>query len=155
MSKTPSVPISTVERFVTDELEGIVPLSAWGEVSYFYNPGHRLKRGAYFATIKQRDGENDKGSHIDRDGVWRLNIGVSKLAFKTLFGAPPPRPGKGAIIEGPWDFTELDQIMPHPVYGWMNWLAVLAPTEETWQQCIPLLRDAHERAMATFDKRTR
>ena len=66
-----------------------MPLSAWGEVSYFYNPGHRLKRGTYFTTIKQKDGKNDKGSQIDREGVWRLNIGVSKPVFKRLFGPPP------------------------------------------------------------------
>ncbi len=153
MSKRPCVPISTVERFLSEELEGVVPLSAWGEVSYFYNPGHRLKRGTYFATIKQKDGENDKGSQIDREGVWRLNIGVSKPVFKRLFGPPPARPGKGAIVEGPWDFTELDQIMPHPVYGWMSWLAVLSPSDATWEQCIPLVRDAHERARDRFEKR--
>ncbi|WP_394708617.1 DUF6194 family protein [uncultured Cohaesibacter sp.] len=65
-----------------------MPLSAWGEVSYFYNPGHQLKRGTYFTTVKQKDGKNYKGSQIDREGVWRLNIGVSKPVFKRLFTEP-------------------------------------------------------------------
>ncbi len=155
MSKPTSVPITTVENYITSKLPGVVPTSAWGEVSYFYNPGHRLKRGTYFATIKQKDGENDKGSGIDREGVWRLNMGISRASFADLFGRPPARPGKGAIIEGPWDFTQLDQITPHPVYGWMSWIAVLSPSEVTWRTCIPLLHDAYERARTLYAKRMR
>ncbi|MEO0752234.1 MAG: DUF6194 family protein [Pseudomonadota bacterium] len=153
MSHPKPIPIETVEKYLTNELKGVVPLSAWGEVSYLYNPGHRLKRGTYFATIKQKDGDNDKGSHIDRDGVWRLNIGLAKPTYQSLFGPNPSRPGKGGVIEGPWDFTQLDILMPHPVYGWMSWVAVLNPSQQTWEQCLPLILDAHAKAKAAFDKR--
>jgi len=153
MSNKNLVPIDAVETFLTQSLDGVVPLSAWGEISYFYNPGHKLKRGTYFATIKQKDGDNDKGSHIDRHGVWRLNIGLTKPTFQSLFGPNPDRPPKGGIIEGPWDFTELDRLMPHPVYGWMSWVAVLCPTQQTWEQCIPLIKEAHEKARQGFEKR--
>ncbi|MFN8949126.1 MAG: DUF6194 family protein [Alphaproteobacteria bacterium] len=153
MSSQPPIPIETAETFLTSELEGVVPLSAWGEVSYFYNPGHKLKRGTYFATIKQKDGNNDKGSSIDREGVWRLNIGLTKRTYQSLFGPNPDRPGKGGVVEGPWDFKQLDILMPHPVYGWMSWVAVLNPSQQTWEQCIPLIRDAHAKAKTGFEKR--
>lgn len=153
MSNPKPIPIETAVEYLTHELEGVAPLSAWGEVSYFYNPDHKLKRGTYFATIKEKDGDNDKGSHIDREGVWRLNIGLTKPTYQALFGPNPNRPGKGAIIEGPWDFTQLDTLMPHPVYGWMSWIAVLNPSQPTWEQCLPLLRDAHGKAKAAFEKR--
>lgn len=153
MSDRPSISIETAEMFLTQEVEGVVPLSAWGEVSYFYNPGNTLKRGTYFATIKQKDGDNDKASNIDRDGVWRLNIGLAKPTYQSLFGPNPDRPGKGGVIEGPWDFSQLDRLMPHPVYGWMSWVAVLNPSQETWRQCIPLIQNAHAKAKAGFEKR--
>ncbi|MGK8234671.1 DUF6194 family protein [Roseovarius sp. MS2] len=122
MSQTKWIEIETVHSFITNELDGVVPKDAWGETSYFYNPGHVFQRGTYFATIKQKDGANDRASHLDRSGVWRLNLGVSKEVFFGLFGPPPPRPGKGGVIDGGWDFAASDQLMPHPIYGWMSWI---------------------------------
>ncbi|VVT18120.1 conserved hypothetical protein [Roseovarius sp. EC-HK134] len=153
MSQTKWIEIETVHSFITNELDGVVPKDAWGETSYFYNPGHVFQRGTYFATIKQKDGANDRASHLDRSGVWRLNLGVSKEVFFELFGPPPPRPGKGGVIDGGWDFAASDQLMPHPIYGWMSWISVLNPSRLTWGKCLPLVSDAHLRAKGTFEQR--
>lgn len=147
--------IEAVHAFIMDNLEGVVPLNAWGETAYFYNPNQVLKRGTYFGTIKEKDGENDKSSKLNREGVWRLNMGVQKTTFLETFSHMPARPAKGCAIEGPWDFTELDQITPHPVYGWMNWVAVLNPSVATFEFCKPLIVDAHVRAVKTFNKRAK
>lgn len=155
MSQTKWIETDTVHDHLVTALPGVVPKAAWGETSYFYNPGLRFERGTYFATIKEQDGDNDRASNLDRPDIWRLNMGVSKQTFVSLFGHPPARPGKGQAIEGPWDFHQTDRITPHPVYGWMSWLAVLNPSAETWSRCVPLLEDAHARAFATFDKRVR
>jgi len=136
-------------------LPGVIPAEAWGETAFFYNPGQRFARGTYFATIKQADGANDSASRLDRDGVWRLNIGPRRETFLALFGPPPPRPMKGQTIAGDWDFTRPDVMMPHPVYGWMGWIAILSPGEQSWQRCQALISDAHDRASATFQKRLR
>lgn len=137
-------------------LPGFDRKDAWGETSYFYNPGRALPRGTYFATIKDHDGENDRTSDLNRDGVWRLNMGVSKAAYLERFGPPPPRPGKGGIIECGWDFTALDALTPHPVYGLMSWVAVLNPSPATWEDVrASLLVDAHSRACGSFEKRVR
>lgn len=150
-----SVSTATVHEHITTNLDGVVPTKAWGETSYFYNPGARFKRGTYFATIKEKDGDNDKGSSLDHDGIWRLNIGVQKNTFIELFGPPPVRPAKGNTITGPWDFTAIDTLMPHPVYGWMGWVAVLCPGATNWAICQKLLGDAHRRAQMTFAKRAK
>ncbi|MEC5291093.1 DUF6194 family protein [Aurantimonas sp. C2-6-R+9] len=155
MSQPKWIESDAVHEHLISELGGVVPRAAWGEMAYFYNPGSRFSRGTYFATIKDRNGENDRASDLDRTEVWRLNIGVSKKTYQSLFGPPPPRPDKGGIIDGPWDFIERDVLMPHPIYGWMSWIAVLSPSEKTWMQCIPLLADAHGRAQETFTKRLR
>lgn len=136
-------------------LEGVQVHRAWGETSCFYNPGGVFARGTYFLTIKEKDGDNDRASGLDREGVWRLNIGTAKPDFEALFGPPPKRPGKGGTIEGPWDFTSLDQITPHPVYGWMSWIAIVSPRPETWRRCIPLVDSAYAKARTTFERRLR
>jgi len=134
-------------------LEGVNVVEAWGETSFFYNPGQRFARGTYLATVKDRDGAGDKGSHLDRAGVWRLNIGVSVKTFADLFGARLARPAKGKVITGPWDFTELNTLTPHPVYGWMGWVAILNPGATSWEQCKPLIEGARERARVSFERR--
>jgi hypothetical protein len=134
-------------------MDGVVSTEAWGEIAYFYNPGQRLKRGAYFATLKQKNGDNDRASELDRPGVWRLNFGAEKAEFAARFGPPPARPAKGGIVQGQWDFTALDQLTPHPVYGWMSWMAILSPSPESFAECQPLLEGAWRRAQKTFDRR--
>ena len=114
-----------------------------------------LPRGVYFATVKEKDGENDRASNIDREGVFRFNVGTSKPLFLERFGPPPPRPGKGQAIEGEWDFTELDTITPHPVYGWMSWVSVLNPSAQTLEGMDDLIEAAFLKAKTAFDKKAK
>ena len=139
---------------LSSSFEGLIRLETWGELAFFYNPNRRLKRGAYFATIKQKDGEHDRASRLDRPGVYRLNFSVPKPDYIERFGSLPSRPGKGGVICGDWDFTVLNQLTPHPVYGWMGWVSVLSPTAETFERCRPLLALAHRQAVNRFERRT-
>ena len=111
--------------------EGTIAVDAWGETSLFYNPGHVLPRGVYFATIKEKDGANDSASKLDRDGVFRLNAGTSKPLFMETFGPPPRRPGKGGIVDGPWDIPPRYQLPTHPFCGRFSRLHVASLTHET------------------------
>lgn len=144
---------SAIAQFISEGFDGIVPVSAWGETSFFYNPGRALPRGVYFATLKEKDGENDKASDLDRPGVFRLNIGISKPTYRSLFGQPPPRPAAGCVVDTGHDFSALDVLTPHPVYGWMAWISVLNPSSDTFEQVKPLLAEAHRMATAKFRKR--
>ncbi|MEE9428377.1 MAG: DUF6194 family protein [Paracoccaceae bacterium] len=148
------IPVEILETLLA-RYGGTNKVDAWGEATLFYNPGHLLARGTYFATVKEKNGDNDRASDLDRPGVFRLNIGADRAHFLELFGPPPPRPGKGQHIEGDWDFTALDRLTPHPIYGWMSWVSVLNPSATTFEKCLPLLDSAHAKAKATFDKRTK
>ena len=134
---------------------GLVVVKAWGEKSFFYNPQERLKRGVYFCTIKEKDGDNDKASALDRCGVLRLSFGISKQLFGRLFGELPRRPRKGGVIQGLYDHTALDCLMPHPVYGWMAWVGILNPSQETWARLQPLLTESYELALEKYAKRVK
>ncbi len=41
----------------------------------------KLKRGIYVLTVKEKDGENDKASMLNRHGVYRISIGLKKETF--------------------------------------------------------------------------
>ncbi|QAT88523.1 hypothetical protein EJ065_6998 [Corallococcus coralloides] len=86
-----------------------------------------------FATIVTRDTELDHHSELDRDGVFRLNLGLSKESFQKLFPDPDPNV----------DYADLDVLLPHPTYARMFWLSVLNPSHETLRLLRPYLKEAH------------
>jgi len=124
-----------------------------GERRVFYNPEELLKRGVYFCTLKNKDGENDKASGLNRPSVFRLNFGVSKKTFEHLFGVLPQRPSKGGIVAGAHVFTELETLTPHLVYGWMAWVSILNPSEKSWKNIEPLLGESYRLALQKYAKR--
>ena len=104
-------------------------------------------------TVKERDGANDKASQLDREGVFRLNLGVGKEKYRELFGPTPARPPKGGVVDTGHDFTALDRLTPHPIYAWMGWVSMLSPTEASFKSLLPLLDVAYRRAQNAFEKR--
>lgn len=136
-----------------ETLEGTILVSSWGERGIFYNPGRKLKRGVYVLTVKEKDGENDRSSHLDREGVYRINLGLRQETFRRLFGPPPPRPPKGGTVEMPVDFSQLDILLPHPVYAWMGWICALNPSRRTFEELRPLIQESYQYAKEKYTKR--
>ena len=145
-------PRQIVER-VCSAFDGVVPKLSWGETSLFYNPRKVLPNGVYFCTIKEKDGENDKASNLNRAGVFRMSIGLKPAAYTRLFGVKPNRPGKAGLIATGHDFTAINQLMPHPIYGWMCWAQILNPDKEKFEEILPLIAEAHEIAVVKFTKK--
>jgi len=142
-----------IENYILETFQDVYPLSTWGEKSFFLNPENKFKRGTYFATIKQKDGENDKASNLSQENIYRLNIGISKDMYLSLFDSLPKRPSKGGIILGNYNFQKKDIILPHPIYGWMGWISILNPSQKTFKNCKSLLKNAYLKALKiTFKK---
>ncbi len=140
-------------RHCLAHLEGTVLVESWGERGVFYNPGGVLKRGVYVLTVKEKDGANDKASNLNRPGVYRVNLGLRRETYRRLFGPAPARPPKGGAVDVPVDFTALDVLIPHPVYAWMGWIAVLNPSAETFEIMKPLIQESYEFAKEKFARR--
>lgn len=143
----------TIVAEVCHSLAGVILKKAWGETALFYNPEHTLPHGVYFCTLKQSDGENDRASRLDREGVYRLSFGLPMNAYSTLFGQKPPRPAKGSAVNTGHDFSQVDVLMPHPVYAWMGWVQILSPSASSLEALRPLIVEAHQAARERFEKR--
>jgi len=91
------ISIEEVIAYSLDNFPGVIEAWNWGERSLFYNPHHQLPKGTYFLTFKEKDGANDSASRI-RHGDYRLNVGISKVAFTDRFGAVPARPAAGGVV---------------------------------------------------------
>ena len=129
----------------------------WGERGLFYNPGNQFKLGAYVLTFKEKDGKNDFSSKIDRGNIYRLNLKISRNTFEKLFGPVPKRPLAGGVINTGHNFEKLNELMPHPIYGWMTWICVLNPSEQTinMMESNGLFDEAYTAAVATISKKTK
>ena len=133
-----------ISDFVVANFPGLNVVNAWGEKSFFYNPNNLLKRGVYFLTLKEKDGDNDKASNLDRENIFRINFGISKKIFLQHFSTLPKRPAKGHSIEGPYDFQKLDTLTPHPVYGWMAWVSILNPSNNSFEMLEKLIKESYQ-----------
>ena len=71
----------------------------YGERSIFYNPGAVAPLGTIFASVKHRDGPNDKAAKLSREGVYRLAFCLSLERFAERYGPPPRRPPKGSSVD--------------------------------------------------------
>jgi hypothetical protein len=114
-----------------------------GDTFFIYDPRHDLepRQQMPFATIVTKDyGEFDNASRLDRPGVFRLNVGVTRETFRGLFGDASSVEGND---ETRYDYAALDQLMPHPVYGRQSWVSVLNPSAETFETVKPLLVEAY------------
>jgi hypothetical protein len=122
---------------------GIEPY--WGERSIFYNPGRAAPLGVIFASVKDHDGENDRSAELSRDGVYRFAFCMPPDAYAERFGATPARPAKGQVVDlADYDPTRIGELMPHPVYAWMRWVQILAPTASEFERLRPLLDESLE-----------
>ncbi len=139
---------AVVVNYITTTFPDCHTITANGNYFFLDDPASKLT----FATLVTTD-EYDQASNLDRPAVYRLNIGVGKDIFQSLFGPAPSAPDGAGYVNTGHDFTTLDQLMPHPVYGHMYWLCVLSPSAATFQTVQPYLAEAHRLAARRTAKR--
>ena len=117
--------------------ESGAPEVAWGDTFFFADREETNPHAFPFATIVTKDyGDFDDASKLNRPGIFRLNIGLSRESFRSLFGAENDPSG--------YDFTSLDKLMPHPLYAPQFFVCILNPSDATFTETVePLLAEAY------------
>lgn len=121
-----------ITEYIANTFEGVETTQNLGYTFFFYGAERMLP----FATIASTGNEYERISQLDRPGVFRLNLGVSKATFQALFGT-------GKVDVSTYDFTALDTIMPHPDYAAQSFICVLNPSDAIFQTLQPLLAEAY------------
>ena len=144
---------ASIIQYITTAFAGIQVASSNGNSFFYYAPDGKIPERTFpFATLVASD-EYDKVSSLSRPSVYRLNIGVSKPTFLSLFGSQPAAPGESGLIETDHDFTVLDRLMPHPIYGHLLWVCVLNPGDATFATVRTLLAEAYDTAVGKQTQR--
>lgn len=155
ITEPPAKPVNeaTIVQYLTQTFANVHVIATEDTYFFFYGPMADDNKFP-FATLVTNDA-HDQASDLEREGVFRLNMGVSKATFLSLFGTRVPRPTEEGIIEAGYDYTALDTLMPHPVYGNMYWVCVLNPAPATYPQVQRLLTEAYEMTVAQARRRER
>lgn len=124
---------AAISDYITSAFEGVTLTVAEGDYFFIFDPEQKFP----FATIVTRDNDYDHISELNRPGIFRLNLEVTKATYRDLFGED-----KGGEESGR-DFTVLDTLMPHPMYGRMHWLCILNPSEAKFEEIKPLLAEGY------------
>ena len=130
---------SAVVDYIMKTFPKVETTTAYGYNMFFYSSDRKLS----FATLISSDYDYDHISNLNRPGAYRLNIGVSKQTFQSLFGTDE-------VNVKDYDFTALDVIMPHPEYAQYHFICVLSPSEETFEEIRALLAEAYEIAARRY-----
>jgi len=149
-----------ISQYITETFGGVDVVVASGDSFFFYNPDSNVPPDHRFPFVTLVTSDiNDPFSNLNRPSVFRLNIGISKQTFRSLFGDPSLLPSvKDSMTESGenssgYDFTALDQLMPHPVYGRMLWVCVLNPSDETFETKVrQLLAEAYDMAVSKYKR---
>ena len=129
-----------IARYITETYPETVIARAEGATFFSLDESHWPN----FATIVTGEAFDD-GSNLSRPGVFRLNIGaLSRETFQRLVGG----------VSEP-DFTELDRLLPHPVYAKQRWVAILNPSAHSFEEIAkPLIGETHDRVAAQLNRKS-
>ena len=130
-----------VEAFVA-ELENVQRVENFGYSFFFVGDDHRLP----FVTIANSDNDFDNVSNLNREGVFRINIGVSKETFKKLIAEPSSERV---------DYSVLDVFLPHPDYSRQHFVCILNPSNENVETTKKLIVEAHSIAAVRLQRKAK
>jgi len=112
------------------ELPDVRREESFGYAFFFVGDDHRLP----FVTIADTDSAYDQVSNLSREGVFRLNIGVSRATFERLAA------GKRT---DEIDDSELNVFLPHPHYAQQSFVCILNPAGGNVEMTKQLILEAH------------
>jgi len=133
---------------IRDNFEGVNVAENEGDSFFIYDPDGDLppERTFPFATIVTGD-HYDTVSALDRPGAYRLNIGLTKATYTTLFGAAPSVRDENGVLTTEFDYSATDSLTPHPIYASQHWVSIVTPSTGSREVIEPLLAEAYEFAV--------
>jgi Family of unknown function (DUF6194) len=134
-----------MRRYIEAEFAGIRTAEASGDSFFLYDPDGDLppERQMPFATLVTGD-HYDTVSKLDGRAAYRLNIGLTKATYTSMFGDPPSHRDPDGVLATGVDQTAEDALMPHPIYGNQYWVCVVNPGPATLPAVRVLLAEAYD-----------
>jgi len=122
------------------ELPNVQREENFGYSFFFVGDDHRLP----FVTIPDSDNDYDDVSYLNREDVFRLNIGVSKETFNNLIVD---------LMDESIDYSMLNIFLPHPQYSQQHFVCILNPIDDNAKITKQLIVEAHSIATGRLQRK--
>jgi len=122
------------------ELPNVQREENFGYSFFFVGDDHRLP----FVTIADSDNNYDDVSNLNREDVFRLNIGVSKETFNNL---------TAGLIDEDINYSVLNMFLPHPQYARQHFVCILNPIDGNAKKTKQLIVEAHSIAASRLQRK--
>ncbi|MCT2585112.1 DUF6194 family protein [Actinophytocola gossypii] len=133
-----------MKQHICETFDGIRVMENAGDIFLIYDPEADLPDERTFPFVTIVTGDNyDSVSALDEPGAYRLNIGLTKGTYTSMFGAAPTERDENGILVTGHDHAARDRLTPHPIYASQYWVAVVNPGPATRDAIPPLLAEAH------------
>lgn len=117
------------------------PELSWGDAYFYYAPdGTMPARTQPYGTIITKNYPDDDASGLDASDRFRVNVNAGRSLVEDLDADQDP--------------SQVDVLLPHPLYPSSGWVSVVNPAERTSEHLVSLLRRAHDAARARTDRRS-
>lgn len=137
--------IEWIKHYIFQNFRKIKLVEAHGDLFFMHENNDKLP----FATIVTQDNEYDNFSNLNREGFFRINIGVDKQSFNSMFNGMTNEKGLEAYLDLGIDFTKEDIIQPHPTYGSLYWICVVNPSDKTFEKLKQYLQISYDKIVKT------
>lgn len=105
----------------------------------------------FFLGIREFDSEGDTLSRLDRHGVFRVTLRLSKDKFNALFSKSAKPDKSGYITRAPEDYDKKNKITPHPVLSGDYCIQCLNPEEKLFETLLKeLIAESYRRARSEY-----
>jgi len=131
---------SEIEAFIVS-LDDVQQTENYGYRFFFVGDNHLVP----FVTIANSDHEYDNVSNLDRTGVFRINIGVSRKSFESLFADSDSEDV---------DYSILNVFLPHPDYAAQHFICILNPSGANADRTKDMIGEAHSIAANRLQRRS-
>ena len=140
-----------MKAYALATFEGVNPVENAGDTFLIFDPDRVLapQRWMPFATIVTGD-HYDTVSDLTARGAYRINMGLTKATYLSLFGPPPKERDERGILRSDTDYTAVDTLMPHPFYASQYWVSVVNPGAATLDTVRRLLAEAYAFAVRKY-----
>jgi hypothetical protein len=140
-----------MRAYICETFDGLTVMENAGDTFFIYDPDGDLppERQMPFATIVTGD-HYDTVSDLNASGGYRLNIGLTKATYTSLFGAVPTQRDERGVLETGVHYAATDVVMPHPIYASQHWVSVVDPGEATLETVKVMLDEAHRFAARKY-----
>jgi hypothetical protein len=121
------------------------PEIAWGDTFFYVRDKSGEPKKMPFTTIVTKDYSGfDSESQLNRGDLYRLNIEVGREKFESIFGFMTSEFEENRTR---FNFSSLNQLFPHPVYGSNGWVSIINPDQDAISEVNVLLDFSLERAL--------